>query len=84
VSKILCGNADGHVPRPAVVRISWPGGRFAPSTACASCLQAVLQGIRESEPDEDYPVLVSPLTPPKVAGYSVRDAVLKALGQEAA
>ena len=79
MTKILCGNADGHQPRPAVARVSWPGGRFSPSTACASCLQILLRGVRDGEPDEDYPILVSPLKPPAVTGYSIRAAVTGAL-----
>ena len=77
---IFCGNTDDHPPRPAVVRISWPGGRFAPSTACASCLRIILDGIRGAEPDHDHPVLVSPLKPPEVTGYSVRERIARALG----
>jgi hypothetical protein len=77
--RVLCGNTDTHQPRPAVVRISWPGGRFHSALACASCAATVLWGIRHSLPDEDYPVLVSGLKPPKVTGYSVRDAIVRAL-----
>jgi hypothetical protein len=79
VAKILCDNTDGHHPRPAVVRVSWPGGRFQPATACASCLQVLLYGIRHGEADADYPVLVSPLKPPTLTGYSVRDRLIRAL-----
>jgi hypothetical protein len=77
--RVLCGNTDGHQPRPAVVRVCWPGARFSPSTACASCLQILLQGFRDGGDDADYPILVSPLKPPKVTGYSIRDAVVRAL-----
>lgn len=77
--RVLCGNTDGHHPRPAVVRVSWPGGRFQAATACPSCLQVLLSGIRDGEADGDYPVLVSPLKSPKLGGYSVRDRIVQAL-----
>jgi hypothetical protein len=77
--RILCDNADGHQPRPAVVRVSWPGGRFQPAAACAPCLQVLLHGIEDGEADADYPVLVSPLKPPALTGYSVRDRLIRAL-----
>ena len=79
MAKILCDNTDGHQPRPAVVRVSWPGGRFQPAAACASCLQVLLHGIEDGEVDADYPVLVSPLKPPALTGYSARDRLIRAL-----
>jgi hypothetical protein len=78
VTIVNCGN-ENHDPRKAVVRLSWPGGRFKPTTACASCLRNALYGVRDGEPDNDYPVLVSPLRPPTFPGYSIRENVIRAL-----
>jgi len=37
-----CTNEDGHAPRPAVVRTTWPSGRFNPGYACRSCLRMLI------------------------------------------
>lgn len=34
----MCGNGDGHARSvPAVARVSWPGGPYRSTTACAGC-----------------------------------------------
>ena len=57
----LCSNED-HNPRPAVVRLSWPDGRFKPDTACRRCLHMLLVDYVTGDTDgEPHAVLVEPI-----------------------
>jgi hypothetical protein len=53
-----CGNEDHPRAKQAVARLSWPDGRFRPTTGCRSC---VAWCVREAIA-EGVPVLVEPIT----------------------
>lgn len=55
---IICGNEDHPRPTRAVARLSWPDGRFKPTTGCVGCMN---WSVRMSL-DEGHPILVEPLT----------------------
>ena len=52
---VLCGNEghleDGPYMPPAVVRVSFPDGRFKPTTACRQCLRDMLGDYLDADPD---------------------------------
>ncbi|WP_405149503.1 hypothetical protein OG589_14755 [Sphaerisporangium sp. NBC_01403] len=55
--KVMCGNEDHARPVPAVARMSWPDGRFRPTTACAIDLRVHTR----SSIEDGHPVLVEPV-----------------------
>ncbi|WP_031166005.1 hypothetical protein [Streptosporangium roseum] len=54
-----CSNPDHARPTPAIVHMSWPDGRYRPTTACIGDMQ---DHVRASV-DEGHPVLLQPVTP---------------------
>ena len=60
-----CGNPDhedGDGARvPAVARVSWPDGRFRPTTACKECLIGTTEDLLSGEPDYWRPMLIEPI-----------------------
>jgi len=63
---VRCGNTETHHPDapPAVAYLSWPDGRFKPTTACRVCLTEIVHNLVEAFPgdDEDRPLLIEPVT----------------------
>jgi hypothetical protein len=57
--RLLCRNEDHLRPTPAIARLSWPDGRYKPTTACVGDMSWM---VRMSLDDGD-PVLVEPATP---------------------
>jgi hypothetical protein len=53
-----CVNEDHNRPTPAVARLSWPDGRFIPTTVCVGDLTRI---VRDSL-DEGHTVLAEPVT----------------------
>lgn len=42
IKPVTCANEDHSRPVPAVARLVWPGGRYRPTTACATDLRRSL------------------------------------------
>ena len=61
---VMCGNEDHSPPRAAIAAMSWPDGRFKPTTACAPCLRLHVLMSVDGTHGEKHPVLVSPLPEP--------------------
>jgi hypothetical protein len=57
-TQTFCSNEDHIRPVPAVAKLSWPDGRFRPTTACRSDLRRILL---TSLLDEKQTVLVEPI-----------------------
>ncbi|TMS00136.1 hypothetical protein [Nonomuraea basaltis] len=58
-TRIPCGNEDHEERTPAVARLSWPDGRFRPTTACREDLEdTFLEAI-----DERLTLLIEPIKP---------------------
>jgi hypothetical protein len=55
--RVVCANEDHGRPTTAVARLSWPDGRYSPTTACVSHLQ---WAVRDSL-DVSHVVLVEPV-----------------------
>lgn len=53
---VMCGNEDHPRPTAARARLSWPDGRYVPTTACAGDLDWTIRGSLK----EGHPVLVEP------------------------
>ena len=62
--RVMCRNEDHTRPTPAVARLSWPDGRYRPTTACVGDME---WQIRMSL-DEGHPVLIEPISAPVSAG----------------
>lgn len=60
-----CGNEYHTRQVKAVARLSWPDGRFNPTTACATCLRWHTRDCI----DEGHAVLVEPLAEHKSGAY---------------
>lgn len=54
-----CSNPDHTRQTPAIVHMSWPDGRYRPTTACIGDMQDHVRG----SVDEGHPVLLRPVTP---------------------
>jgi hypothetical protein len=64
---VLCGN-EGHLDEmdelpPAVVKLTWPDGRFKPTTACNDCLDTlIIDYVLYDENDgQRHPLLIEPV-----------------------
>lgn len=58
-TRIPCGNPDHDGHAPAVARLSWPDGRYRPTTACRSDLEASF----EEAAEEGLTLLIEPIKP---------------------
>lgn len=54
---VLCANEDHDEETPAVARLSWPDGRYKPTTAC---LDDLLWHVEDSY-SEGHPARVEPI-----------------------
>jgi hypothetical protein len=62
VAKPKCTNGT-HRTRAAVVRTSWPDGRFKPELACRSCLRNLIEWyVLGDEDGQPHALLIEPLT----------------------
>jgi hypothetical protein len=62
---VLCGN-ESHLDEmdempAAVSRITWPNGRFKPTTACHECLETIVYDYVLSDEYGQNPVLIVPV-----------------------
>ena len=60
-----CDNEDHARPTPAIARLSWPDGRYNPTTVCVGDLT---WSVRNSL-DEGHVVLIEPTTEHATGGY---------------
>jgi hypothetical protein len=67
--RVLCRNEDHGRPTTAVASLSWPDGRYRPTTACVGDLA---WHVRYSL-DEDHPVLVEPASGETAATKAMND-----------
>ena len=60
---VMCGNEEHPEPIPAIVRTTWPGGRFNTGTACRDCLEMLLEDYVLPGPgliEGPYSVIITP------------------------
>jgi hypothetical protein len=58
MAELFCTNEDNHARAVrAVVKLSWPDGRYKPETACAGCMRWSIANAREGV----YPILIEPV-----------------------
>ncbi|MEV7013341.1 hypothetical protein [Streptosporangium sp. NPDC051022] len=62
---VYCRNEDCAERTPAVARVSWPDGRYNPTTACAEDLEVIVS----NSISEGHVVLVEPVTEHKSDAY---------------
>jgi hypothetical protein len=58
---------DGPYIPPSVVAVTWPDGRFNPTTACRACLKEILAGyLADGDPDsyEHHAIAITPIGQP--------------------
>ncbi|MFF0864199.1 hypothetical protein ACFYUV_20740 [Nonomuraea sp. NPDC003560] len=58
-TRVPCGNEDHDEPTPAVARLSWPDGRYRPTTVCREDLEDMLGEAVE----EPLALLIEPIKP---------------------
>jgi hypothetical protein len=71
--RVLCRNEDHGRPTTAVAHLSWPDGRFGPTTACASDLRwQVWDSLNEG-----HPVLVEPASGETPVTKAMKEVALR-------
>jgi hypothetical protein len=71
--RVVCANEDHVRPTTAVARLSWPDGRFGPTTACVGDMQwQVWDSLNEGRP-----VLVEPASGETAATKAMKEVALR-------
>jgi hypothetical protein len=61
---VLCGNEDHAGPVEGYARVTWPDGRFKPTTACHRCLRNLVNAyVFGGMPGEQHSVHIDLIGP---------------------